>query len=113
MRLAERLDREAIADAQGARLARLLTAVHGHNAFYTRKLDAAGVHVGRLRFPEDLVTLPLTTKAELIADQDANPPWGSALTEPLDRYTRYCQTSSTTGRPLGSCFPVELRGPLA
>jgi len=25
---------------------------------------------------------------------------GEALTEPLERYTRYCQTSSSTGRPL-------------
>ena len=44
--------------------------------------------------------LPLTTKRELVADQDAHPPWGTALTEPIDHYTRYCQTSSTTGRPL-------------
>ena len=56
--------------------------------------------VDALRFPDDLATLPLTTKAELVADQAANPPWGTALTEPLERYTRYCQTSSTTGRPL-------------
>jgi phenylacetate-CoA ligase len=53
-----------------------------------------------LRFPRDLTALPLTTKAELSADQIANPPWGSALTEPIERYTRYCQTSSTTGQPL-------------
>ena len=53
-----------------------------------------------LRFPEDFRSLPLTTKAELNADQAANPPWGTALTEPLVNYTRYCQTSSSTGRPL-------------
>ena len=53
-----------------------------------------------LRSPSDLARLPFTTKAELVADQDAHPPWGIALTEPLERYTRYCQTSSTTGRPL-------------
>ncbi len=53
-----------------------------------------------LRFPDDFGRLPLTTKAELIADQAANPPWGTALTEPLANYTRYCQTSSSTGRPL-------------
>jgi phenylacetate-CoA ligase len=47
-----------------------------------------------------IASLPFTTKAELIADQDANPPWGSARTEPLEHYTRYHQTSSTTGRPL-------------
>ena len=64
------------------------------------KLDAAGVRLDALALPADLTRLPLTTKAELVADQAANPPWGTALTEPLASYTRYCQTSSTTGRPL-------------
>jgi phenylacetate-CoA ligase len=82
------------------RLSELLPAIYGRNQFYTRKLDAAGVQVGALRFPEDLARLPLTTKTELAEDQAAHPPWGTALTEPLERYTRYCQTSSTTGRPL-------------
>lgn len=100
MPLAERLDRQSVVDAQGSRLSQLLAAVYTRNGFYTRKLDAAGVRVKDLRFPDDLGRLPLTTKAELIADQDANPPWGSALTEPSARYTRYCHTSSTAGRPL-------------
>ena len=82
------------------RLSQLLAAIYGRNMFYTRKLDAAGVQVGALRFPDDLARLPLTTKTELAEDQAVSPPWGTALTEPLDRYTRYCQTSSTTGRPL-------------
>ncbi len=51
-------------------------------------------------FPRDLARLPFTTKAELAGDQAASPPWGTALTFPVDRYTRYCQTSSTTGSPL-------------
>ena len=82
------------------RLSELLAAIYGRNQFYTRKLDAAGVRVDALQFPDDLAALPLTTKTELAEDQAANPPWGTALTEPLERYTRYCQTSSTTGRPL-------------
>ena len=51
-------------------------------------------------FPRDLATLPLTTKHELIVDQQTSPPWGTNLSEPVDRYTRYNQTSSTTGKPL-------------
>jgi phenylacetate-CoA ligase len=82
------------------RLSELLAAIYGRNQFYTRKLDAAGIRADALRFPDDLAKLPLTTKTELAEDQAANPPWGTALTEPLERYTRYCQTSSTTGRPL-------------
>jgi phenylacetate-CoA ligase len=94
------LDREALAAQQGSRLASLLQAIRGRNRFYTRKLDEAGIDPQALSFPRDLARLPLTHKAELTADQDAHPPWGTTHTEPIDRYTRYCQTSSTTGRPL-------------
>jgi phenylacetate-CoA ligase len=96
----ECVDRAEITARQGRRLARLLAAIHGRNRFYTAKLDAAGVDVRGLKLPDDLRRLPLTSKRELVADQDAAPPFGTALTEPLARYTRYCQTSSTTGRPL-------------
>ena len=97
---AERLDRDALAAVQGQRLSELVTAIYGRNAFYTRKFEEAGLADGAAAVPARPGTLPLTTKAELNADQPANPPWGTALTEPLERYTRYCQTSSTTGRPL-------------
>jgi phenylacetate-CoA ligase len=96
----EQLDRSHLAECQGRRLSELLQTIHGRNQFYTRKLHDAGLDIGSLRFPEDFTRLPLTTKAELNADQAANPPWGTALTEPLNQYTRYCQTSSSTGRPL-------------
>ena len=97
---AERRDRSSLAILQGRRLLRLLGDIHGRNPFYTRKLDEAGIRLELLNLPDDFHTLPLTTKAELMADQDAHPPWGTALTEPLERYTRYNQTSSTTGRPM-------------
>jgi len=97
---AECQPRKAVLAHQHRRLRTLLAAIHGGNRFYTRKLDDAGVRLDALRFPDDLHTLPLTTKHELAADQEAAPPWGTAHTEPIDRYTRYNQTSSTTGRPL-------------
>ena len=100
MHPAEHLGRDALQAWQGTRLSRLLSDLHGRNAFYTNKLDQAGIRLDTLALPADLTRLPLTTKAELVADQEANPPWGTALTEPLANYTRYCQTSSTTGRPL-------------
>ena len=97
---AECQPRTTLLEHQHRRLGTLLSAVHGRNRFYTSKLDDAGTRLDTLRLPDDLKTLPLTTKHELTADQDASPPWGTAHTEPLDRYTRYSQTSSTTGRPL-------------
>ena len=97
---AERRDRASLTAHQSRRLLRLLRDIHGRNAFYTRKLDEAGIRLQALSFPDDLKKLPLTNKAEFVDDQDAHPPWGTALTEPLAHYSRCHQTSSTTGRPL-------------
>jgi phenylacetate-CoA ligase len=92
--------RDALSAQQGRQLSDLLRVVYGRSRFYTRKLDAAGIVIDALRWPDGLRALPLTSKAELIADQAEHPPWGSLLTEAPERYTRYCQTSSTTGSPL-------------
>ena len=75
-------------------LARLLP----HNRFYERKLlaDSASVTLETL---EDLSFLPFTTKPELVADQEAYPPYGSNLTYAPADYIRLHQTSGTTGRP--------------
>ncbi len=97
---AERQPRAALAARQAERLRRLLLAIDGRNPFYTAKLRRAGIAPADLVLPRDLARLPLTAKAELVADQDAAPPWGTVLTYPVERYTRYNQTSSTTGRPL-------------
>lgn len=96
----EQLDARALAALQERRLAALLSRIEGRNPFYTRKLRDAGVPIDRLALSENRRSLPFTTKGELIADQEQTPPWGTALTEPIAEYTRYCQTSSTTGRPL-------------
>src|SRR5262245_53562708 len=100
MAFLDRLDRGELSARQGERLQQLLARIDGKSGFYTRKLDAAGLRIAALQFPGDLPKLPLTTKAELVADQAAHAPWGTVLTEPIEHYTRYCQTSSTTGRPL-------------
>jgi phenylacetate-CoA ligase len=78
----------------------LLRAIDGHNPFYTRKLRQAGISISSLDLPADFEKLPFTMKDELVADQAEHPPFGSKFTEPLANYTRYCQTSSTTGSPL-------------
>src|SRR5262245_41118995 len=97
----ERLDTASLCAYQERRLNALLSRVHDHSAIYARKLSAAGIQPGHhVRLPDGLATLPLTTKQELVADQDANPPWGSVPTEPITRFTRYNHTSGTSGRPL-------------
>ena len=46
---------------------------------------------------DDFERLPMTTKADLLADQAANPPFGTDLTFPLEDYTRLHQTSGSSG----------------
>ncbi len=46
---------------------------------------------------DDFERLPMTSKAELLADQAANPPFGTDLTFPLEDYTRLHQTSGSSG----------------
>lgn len=49
---------------------------------------------------DPLTALPLTTRAELDADQQRSPPFGTVLTEPVEAYCRYHQTSASSGAPL-------------
>lgn len=60
------------------------------NAFWRERLhDVSGW--------DDFERLPLTTKSELLADQAAHPPFGSNLTDPMERYVRLHQTSGSSG----------------
>jgi len=82
-------------------LVRLLAEVLPGNRFYAAKFAAAGITAKDIRGLDDLERLPFTCKGDLAADQEANPPYGSALTYPLERYCRMHQTSGTsTGHPL-------------
>jgi phenylacetate-CoA ligase len=94
------LDRPAIAALQRDRLRALFEEILPRNEFYRRKAAAVGFKPEQLRGPADLAMLPFTTKAELTADQEEHPPYGTALTYGRDHYVRLNQTSGTTGRPL-------------
>src|SRR5262249_8443493 len=68
------------------------------NRFYTRKLGAASPPVFA-SLAEFRKRVPFTFKQELVDDQIAHPPYGTNLTYPLERYTRFNQTSGTAGSP--------------
>lgn len=94
-------DRRDQGESQVGRLRDMLVPVLRDNAFYREKLSGAGLSsAGDVRTFDDYRRLPFTTKAELSADQDARPPYGSNLTFRLREYIRVHQTSGTTGRPL-------------
>ena len=92
--------RPAIASSQLQQLGRLLAALVPANPFYTKKFSRAGVTAKVASLEEFSEQFPFTTKEEVAADQRAAPPYGTNLTFPLERYTRFHQTSGTTGTPL-------------
>jgi len=92
--------REAIREAQLDQLRTLVTELFPANAFYTRKLEDVGVTFDVASLEDYAARFPLTTKTELVEDQLAHPPFGTNLTYPLSNYTRFHQTSGTTGAPL-------------
>ena len=73
---------------------KLLLAALKTNAFYQQKgtREAASL--------DEFSRFPFTTKAELVQDQLDHPIYGTNLTYPLERYTRFHQTSGTKGTPL-------------
>jgi len=60
------------------------------NAFWRDRLTDVGGW-------DDFERLPLTAKAELLADQAAHPPFGTNLTHQADQYIRLHQTSGSSG----------------
>ena len=92
--------REAIAAHQLQQLRKLLPAVAAGNRFYAPRLQQAGLG-GELRTLDDFFrNMPFTRKEEIVADQQAHPPYGTNLTFPLAAYNRFTQTSATSGVPL-------------
>ena len=74
----------------------MLAQVRANNAFWRERLGGCAAPHSLEEFRQ----LPLTSNRDLSADQIRNPPFGSNLSEPLENYSRYHQTSGTTGRPL-------------
>jgi phenylacetate-CoA ligase len=97
-------DRAAIDETQLQSLRALFAEILPGNRFYTKKLAQAGItdpeQLPRNGFEELFARLPFTRKPELAEDQAANPPFGSNLSYPLEHYTRFSQTSGTSGQPI-------------
>ncbi len=70
--------------------------------FNTRRFKEHGIDPFSIHTLEDYIRrIPFTAKGDLLNDRLAHPPFGTNFTEPLDRYTRFCQTTGTaTGQPM-------------
>lgn len=95
-------DRVRLRSTQWRKLHFMLTQLAATEGFYAAKFKGAGVVVSSMNGIEDFIQqVPFTTKDELLADRLAHPPYGTHLTQPLEAYTRFCQTSGTSsGQPM-------------
>lgn len=96
----ETASRDKLAMIQFKKLETLLKKVFASNPFYKEKFKQHGIQPQDIRNPDDLLRLPFTIKKEFEEDQEKHPPFGTNLTEPLENYVQYHQTSGTTGKPL-------------
>lgn len=96
----EQLARHKLQVLQMEKLSSLLCSIYGENQFYTAKLDQAGVRPESIKTLDDLSGFPLTTKSELVKAQQQDHPFGLNATFDQAAYTRFHQTSGTTGEPL-------------
>jgi phenylacetate-CoA ligase len=92
--------REKLETRQLDRLRALLGAVAVYNPFYSKRLEAVGVGPAIASLDDFRSRVPFTFKQDLVEDQLAHPPYGTDLTFPIERYSRFHQTSGTTGAPL-------------
>ncbi len=88
--------RATIRAKQWEKLSLLLKTVLPMNKFWSRRLN--GLPLGTLA--DFLTHAPFLTKRMLVEDRTTHPPYGTNLTFPIENYTRFCQTSGTSGHPL-------------
>jgi phenylacetate-CoA ligase len=92
-------DRAAIEALQTERLRALLGELRAGNAFYRDRLAKAGLSEAPT-LADFTAKMPFTSKMDLVWDREEFPPYGSNLTYPIARYSRFCQSSGTTRGPL-------------
>ena len=96
----ETMPPKAIKKLQIEKLRSMFKIIFRKNRFYTEKFEAAGIDHKAIQNVNDIVQIPLTNKKELIKAQQDHPPFGSNATFPESSYSRFHQTSGTTGKPL-------------
>jgi phenylacetate-CoA ligase len=95
-----RQPRDELERLQGERLRAVVAYAHATSGFWRRRLDEAGVQPAAVRGVEDLAALPLTTRADLDAEQREHPPFGDYTCSPRETWMGIFTTSGTSGRKL-------------
>ena len=90
----------AMRDFQLAKLKRQVRYLYDNSALYRARFDEVGFAPDDLRTIDDLAAVPFTTKQELRAGQDAQPPFGTHQAAAMQRIVRMTSTAGTTGKPV-------------
>ena len=96
--------RETMAPAErdaaiAVRLREVMRHAYATSTFYKKKWDDAGIDPESIRTLEDFERVPVVTKAELRASQNAHPPYGDYLCVDESEIHHIHGTSGTTGKP--------------
>ncbi len=100
-------DRSRIEPVQTERLGALLNELRAGNVYYRERLEKSGLGTGPVTLADFSARMPFTSKMDLVWDREEFPPYGSNLTYPVERYSRYSQSSGTTRGPLPSLDTAE------
>lgn len=92
--------RSTVESSQLQKLRALLAEVRKGNRFYSSRLEESGIDETLESLEDYTERMPFTTKMDLVWDREEFPPYGTNLTYPLERYSRFCQSSGTTRGPL-------------
>jgi phenylacetate-CoA ligase len=92
----ETISRDRLLAIQDEKLAAAFAYLYEASPFYRQKFSRAGLQPGDIRSRGDLARIPVTTKEEWIADQTANPPWGTFSPLTRDEWARAGWTMFTT-----------------
>jgi phenylacetate-CoA ligase len=94
----ETLDRERIEALQLAKLRRQCEWAAARSPWYRRRFASEGVDPGQLRSLADLRRIPVLTREDWMASQEAEPPYGEIPVIGGEGAIRIHTTSGTTGR---------------
>lgn len=99
--------RTEVESSQLAKLRSLIGELQGGNEFYRDRLSRAGVTESIESLSDFSERMPFTTKMDLVWDREEFSPYGTNLTYPFEKYSRFCQSSGTTRGPLPSLDTAE------
>jgi len=99
--------RTKIEASQLEKLRRLVGELEAGNAFYQTRLADAGISKSIASLADFSAKMPFTTKMDLVWDREEFSPYGTNLTYPVEKYSRFCQSSGTTRGPLPSLDTAE------